>query len=118
MRKQRSFNNEFKCQVVLEALSGAYTPAQICKKYNIQSSQLGIWISLYKDGRLSGHIGQEETALKEQLRNRDELLGKAHVKISMLEQALMNSLNETMTNGYHKPIAGAFTDHEKEEEGE
>jgi len=38
MSNQRSFSIEFKRQIVEELLSGESRPAQICRRYNIQSS--------------------------------------------------------------------------------
>ena len=41
--ERRKFTPQFKAQVVLELLSGAKTPAQACRQYNIRDSLLYKW---------------------------------------------------------------------------
>jgi len=43
MNKRRKFTSEFKAQVVLEVLSGAKSPAQACREYQIRDSLLCRW---------------------------------------------------------------------------
>ena len=42
-RKRRSFTPEFKAQVVLEALSGEDSQAELCQQHNISEEQLSTW---------------------------------------------------------------------------
>ncbi|MYB93915.1 transposase [Candidatus Poribacteria bacterium] len=39
-RKRRKFTPEFKAEVVLEALSGETTQAELCQRHNISEGQL------------------------------------------------------------------------------
>ena len=43
-RKRRNFTPEFKAKVVLEALSGESSPAELCRKpHNFSGDQLSKW---------------------------------------------------------------------------
>ena len=40
MAKRRKFTPEFKAEVVLEALSGQSSQAELCRRYNLSEQQL------------------------------------------------------------------------------
>ena len=42
-RKQRTFTAEFKAEVVLEALSGESSQAELCRHHNLSQNQLSKW---------------------------------------------------------------------------
>ena len=42
-RKRRSFTPEFKAKVVLEALRGESSQAELCQRHNISEAQLSGW---------------------------------------------------------------------------
>ena len=43
MAKRRSFSAEFKARVALEALSGAYTMAELAAKYDVHPNMISQW---------------------------------------------------------------------------
>ena len=43
MAKRRRFTPEFKAEVVLEALSGQSSQAELCRKHNLSDVQLSKW---------------------------------------------------------------------------
>ena len=43
MAKRRSFTSEFKAEVVIEALSGQSSQAELCRKHNLSEEQLSKW---------------------------------------------------------------------------
>jgi transposase len=43
MRTRRNFSAEFKAKVVLEALSGAKSAAEICREHNLKPDLLSHW---------------------------------------------------------------------------
>ena len=43
MAKRRRFTPEFKAEVVIEALSGQSSQAELCRKHNISDVQLSKW---------------------------------------------------------------------------
>ena len=42
-RKRRRFTSEFKAEVVLEALSGESSQAEVCRRHNLSDEQLSTW---------------------------------------------------------------------------
>ncbi len=42
-RKRRNFTPEFKAEVVLEALSGESSQAEVCRRHNLSDEQLSKW---------------------------------------------------------------------------
>ena len=42
-RKRRTFSPEFKAEVVLEALRGESSEAELCQRYNLSEEQLSKW---------------------------------------------------------------------------
>ena len=42
-RKRRNFTPEFKAKVVLEALSGESSQAEVCRRHNLSDEQLSTW---------------------------------------------------------------------------
>ena len=50
MAKRRRFTAKFKAEVVLEALSGESSQAELCRKpYNLSEDQLSKWAVYYRD---------------------------------------------------------------------
>ncbi len=43
MRKRRNFSSEVKARVALEALSGAYTMAELSAKHNVHPNMIAQW---------------------------------------------------------------------------
>jgi len=43
MAKRRSFSAEFKARVALEALSGAYTMAELASKHKVHPNMIATW---------------------------------------------------------------------------
>ena len=42
-RKRRNFTPEFKAEVVLEALTGESSQAELCRRHNLSDEQLSKW---------------------------------------------------------------------------
>jgi transposase len=98
MRKQRSFSPEFKCQVIEELLSGASTPAQICRRHEISSGLLYYWRRQYGRVDLTGN-GKREAALEERIRQLEQMLGKACLENEFLKRALQRTLGPPKRSG-------------------
>ena len=43
MAKRRRFTAKFKAEVVLEALSGESSQAELCQRYNLSENQVSTW---------------------------------------------------------------------------
>jgi len=104
MRNKRSFNLEFKRQVVEELLSGESRPAQLCRRYNISPSLLYHWKRQYSRGKFNNEP-TEEGALRDRIEKLERLVGKLTLENEFLKKGLQHSLNQSQRNG--KSSAGS-----------
>ncbi len=104
MRNHRTFNLEFKRQVVEELLSGESRPAQICRRYNIGPSLLYHWKRQYSKGKFNNEP-TEEGALRDRVEKLERLVGKLTLENEFLKKGLQHSLNQSQRNG--KSSAGS-----------
>jgi transposase-like protein len=74
-RKRKRFTPEFKAEVVIAALSGESSEAEICRRHNITEAQLSQWkrqfvenaVSLFESNRKQSDAATERIAELEQL---------------------------------------------------
>ena len=52
-RKRRTFTPEFKTEVVLEALRGESSPAELCRLHNLSEDQLSKWKQQFLENAVS-----------------------------------------------------------------
>ena len=104
MRNHRSFNLEFKRQVVEELLSGESRPAQLCRRYNISPSLLYHWKRQYSRGKFNNEA-TEEGALRDRIEKLERLVGRLTLENEFLKRGLQNSLSQSQRNGKSSPTA-------------
>jgi len=85
MRNQRSFNLEFKRQVVEELLSGESRPAQLCRRHNIGASLLYHWKKQYSRGKFNNEPTCE-AALKDRIDKLERLVGRLTLENEFLKK--------------------------------
>ena len=91
-RATRRYSAKLKFQVVLEALKGEKTPAQIGKAYRVHANTVGQWKQIFLERgpeifeRASGSGGSER-----QVAELEQLLGKKEVEIAVLKNFLGRS---------------------------
>jgi len=80
MRTRRRFSGEFKAKVVLEAIQGHQTVAELATKYEVHPTQIAAW----KREAIEklAQVFDEKGRAREQ--NRDAELAKLHAKIGQL----------------------------------
>ena len=74
-RKRKRFTPEFKAKVVIEALSGESSEAELCRRHNITEEQLSQWkrqllenaATLFESNRKQSDAATERIAELEQL---------------------------------------------------
>ena len=74
-RKRRRFTAEFKAEVVLEALRGESSQAELCRRHNLSDEQLSKWkrqllenaVSLFESTDKQSDASMERIAQLEQL---------------------------------------------------
>jgi len=85
----RRYSAKLKFQVVLEALKGDKSPAQIAKAYRVHPNSVGIWKRwflergprVFEQGELQGDAERRVAEL-------ERLLGKKEVEIALLKNFL------------------------------
>ena len=104
MRNQRSFNIEFKRQIVEELLSGTSRCAQLCCRHNISASLLYHWKKQYSRGRFNNEP-TEEGALKDRVEKLERLVGRLTLENEFLKKGLQYSLSQSQRNGKSSPLS-------------
>jgi len=98
MRNHRTFNLDFKRQVVEELLSDESRPAQLCRRYNTSPSLLYHWEKQYSRGKFNNEP-TEEDALRGRIEKLERLVGKLALENGFLKKGLQHSLNQSQRNG-------------------
>jgi transposase-like protein len=85
----KQYSPKLKFQVVLEALSGTKTPAQIAKAYGVHANSVGIWKKLVLE-RGAELFGREDGAqeYEKRIAELERLLGQKEVEIALLKNFL------------------------------
>ena len=91
-RKRRNFTPEFKAEVVLEALMGESSQAELCRRHNISDEQLSKWkrqllenaSTLFESSDKRSDADAERIAHLEQLVERLTVALDIHKKASTL----------------------------------
>jgi transposase-like protein len=89
MRTRRTFSAEFKAKVVLEALSGAKSAAEICREHNLKPDLLSHW----KDQFLANASKVFENGVtvdpqQVRIEELEKLAGKQSLEIEILKKVL------------------------------
>lgn len=91
MKHRRNFAIELKRQIVEELLSGASTPAQLIRRYEISSGLLYHWKEQYAKGRFNNEPAKE-AALEARVRQLEQLVGKLTLENEFLKKAVQRGL--------------------------
>ena len=91
-RKRRTFTPEFKAEIVIEALCGQTSQAELCRKHNISDEQFSKWkrqflenaVTLFEASDKLSDVDAERIAHLEQLVDRLTLELDIHKKVSTL----------------------------------
>ena len=88
-RKRRNFTPEFKAEVVLEALRGDTSQAELCRRHNLSEDQLSKWKQQFLENAAtlfeSGDKGSQDAA--ERIAHLEQLVGKLTVALDIHKKA-------------------------------
>ena len=89
-RKRRRFTPEFKAEVVIEALSGESSEAEICRRHNITEAQLSQWKRQFVENAatLFESNRKESDASTEPIVQLEQLVGKLTQAVDIQKKAL------------------------------
>ena len=87
-RARRTFSPEFKAKVVLDVLTGAASPAEVCRKHQLSPTLFGLWKATLLD-RLSLVFQADEARSAEAARIADleRLVGQQALELAALKKA-------------------------------
>ena len=87
-RARRTFTPEFKAKVVLDVLTGAASPAEVCRKHQISPTLFNLWKATLLD-RLSSVFQSDEERSAEAARIADleRLVGHQALELAALKKA-------------------------------
>ena len=64
-RKRRTFTPEFKTEVVLEALRGESSQAELCRRHNLSEDQLSKWKQQFLENAVSAFAPLDKQSSKD-----------------------------------------------------
>ena len=89
-RKRRNFTPEFKAKVVLEALRGETSQAEVCRRHNLSEDQVSQWKQqlLENAPSLFGSRDKPSKETTERIAELEQLVGRLKVAMDIQEKAL------------------------------
>ena len=90
MAKRRNFTPEFKAEVVLEALRGESSQAELCRHHNLSEQQLSKWKQQVVENvaTLFSSTDQQSSEAAERIAHLERLVGRMAVAMDIQKKAL------------------------------
>ena len=90
MAKRRRFTPEFKAEVVLEALRGESSQAELCRRHNLSQDQLSKWKQQAVEHFSSLFISadQQSSEATERIAELERLVGRLTLSMEIQKKAL------------------------------
>ena len=89
MAKRRKFTAKFKAEVVLEALTGESSQAELCRRHNLSDEQLSKWKRqlLENAAALFEPADKQSDANMERIAHLEQLVGRLTVALDIQKKA-------------------------------
>jgi transposase len=90
MAKRRTFSADFKARVALEALSGAYTLAELAKKHDVHPNMISQWKRTAQEslpGLFAKKADKTEAAHQAEIKELHQKIGQLTVERDFLAKA-------------------------------
>ena len=82
MRNRRTFTSEFKTERVLEVLTGDFTPAEICRRHQLNPQQLAAWKAEFlANASLVFQRDHESEVLAERVHELERVVGRLTLEL-------------------------------------
>ena len=91
MAKRRNFTPEFKAEVVLEALRGESSQAELCRRHNLSEQQLSKWKQQVVENVATLFVSstdQQSSESAERIAQLEQLVGRLTVALDIQKKAL------------------------------
>jgi len=84
-RKRRTFTPEFKTEVVLEALRGETSQAELCRRHNLSEDQVSKWKQQFLENAVSvfAPADQQSSEAAERIAHLEHLVGRLTVTLDI-----------------------------------
>ena len=88
-RKRRRFTPEFKAKIVLEALGGESSQAELCRKHNLSEDQLSKWKQQAVENITTGFTSTDKHANEatERIAQLEQLVGRLTLALEIQKKA-------------------------------
>ena len=89
-RKRRNFTPEFKAEVVLEALRGESSQAEVCRRHNLSDEQLSKWkrqLLENAETTLFEPADKQSDASAERITQLEQLVGRLTLALDIQKKA-------------------------------
>ena len=88
-RKRRNFTAEFKAEVVLEALRGESSQAELCRRHNLSEDQLSKWKQQVVENvtSLFASTDKHSSEAAERIAHLEQLVGRLTVALDIQKKA-------------------------------
>ena len=89
MAKRRRFTPQFKAEVVIEALMGQSTQAELCRKHNLSDEQLSKWKHqlIENAATLFESTDKSSNVYKAQIAQLEQLVGRLTIALDIQKKA-------------------------------
>ncbi|MDE0011017.1 MAG: transposase [Candidatus Poribacteria bacterium] len=88
-RKRRNFTPEFKAEVVLEALRGETSQAELCRRHNLSEQQLSKWKQQVVENVATLFAStDQESSEAARIAHLEQLVGRLTVALDIEKKAL------------------------------
>ena len=89
-RKRRNFTPEFKAAVVLEALTGESSQAELCRRHHLSEEQVSKWKQQFRENAASlfGSRDKLSKETTERIAELEQLVGQLKVAMDIQKKAL------------------------------
>ena len=89
MAKRRRFTPQFKAEVVIEALMGQSSQAELCRKHNLSQEQLSKWKHQLIDNAatLFESTDKQSNDSKQQIAQLEQLVGRLTIALDIQKKA-------------------------------
>ncbi len=88
-RKRRRYTPEFKAEVVLEALSGESSQAELCRRHNLSEQQLSKWKQQVVENvaSLFASTDKQSSEATERIAQLEQLVGRLTLALEIQKKA-------------------------------
>ena len=90
MAKRRKFTAKFKAEVVLEALRGETSQAELCRRHNLSENQVSTWKRQFLENAETFFESSEKhsDASSERIAQLEQLVGRLTLALEIQKKAL------------------------------